>query len=263
MKKYITLTGLLSLALVTGCASDDAEGESDDGASAEDCQVQEHAMGIRWFQQGAEARALQEQTFRFASERLDQIVDDEGGSEGLAIITDLDETAIDNSALLARDMAECHDFTAWDTWGHWEQEGTPRLLPGALDFYNHADELGLTIFYLSDRFEENFDDTFATLEELEFPQVEEEQVLLLGDPKQDRRDGVEADYDVVMQLGDTLHDFDGEFADADLEEQQQMVEEHSDRFGDDWIVLPNPTYGEWEDADLDEWDAEFEVDDEQ
>lgn len=247
------------MVLVSGCASADS-GSSDEAAETQDdCQIQEHAMGIRWYQQSGEARALQEQTFRFATQRLDEIVEEKGSTEHLAIATDLDETAIDNSQLLARDMAECHDFTTWDTWGHWEQEGTPRVLPGALDFYNHADELGITIFYLSDRFEENADDNLATLEELGFPQVAEENLLLLGDPKQDRRDEIEKDYDLVMQLGDTLHDFDGQFADVDLAEQQDRVEENRERFGDDWIVLPNPTYGEWEDADLDVWDAELEI----
>lgn len=248
------------MVLVSGCASSDSEDADNAAGSQEDCAIQEHAMGLRWFQQSGEARALQEQTFRFASQRLDDIVEEKGSAEGLAIATDLDETAIDNSDLLARDMDQCHDFTTWDTWGNWEQEGTPRLIPGALDFYKHADELGIMIFYLSDRFEENADDNLATLEELGFPQAEEENLLLLGDPKQDRRDEIEEDYDLVMQLGDTLHDFDGQFADVDLPEQQERVEENSDRFGDDWIVLPNPMYGEWEDADLDQWDAELKTD---
>lgn len=259
MKKRLTSVAILAMALVTGCASSGADNADEAAGDQKDCQVNEHAMGLRWFQQSGEARALQEQTFRFASQRLDDIVEEKGSAEGLAIATDLDETAIDNSELLARDMDECHDFTTWDTWGHWEQEGTPRVLPGALDFYNHADELGITIFYLSDRFEENAEDNLATLEELEFPQVEEDNLLLLGDPKQDRRDEIEEDYDLVMQLGDTLHDFDGQFADADLAEQQERVEENSDRFGDDWIVLPNPMYGEWEDAELDAWDAELKT----
>lgn len=248
------------MVLVSGCAASDSEDADNAAGSQEDCAIQEHAMGLRWFQQSGEARALQEQTFRFASQRLDDIVEEKGSAEGLAIATDLDETAIDNSDLLARDMDQCHDFTTWDTWGNWEQEGTPRVLPGALDFYKHADELGIMIFYLSDRFEENADDNLATLEELGFPQAEEENLLLLGDPKQDRRDEIEEDYDLVMQLGDTLHDFDGQFADVDLPEQQERVEENSDRFGDDWIVLPNPMYGEWEDADLDQWDAELKTD---
>lgn len=253
-------TAALTVAAVTGCtAAEDGGGESEATAAAEDCEVREHAMGVRWFQQSAEAKALQGQTYRLAEQRLDQLVEDAPEGEDLAIITDLDETTIDNSQLLARDMAECHDFSTWDTWGHWEQEGQPTLIPGALDFFERADELGVSIHYISDRLEENKDDTLATLEELDLPQVSEEQVQLLGPPKEERRADVVGDYEVLMQLGDTLHDFDAAFADADLETQRELVDEHAERFGDDWFVLPNPTYGSWEDAELEVWDAELEI----
>ncbi|MDS2173445.1 HAD family acid phosphatase [Nesterenkonia sp. CL21] len=238
-----------------GATSDDAAAE--DAETDEDCAVLEHAMGLRWQQQSAEAKALQAQTYRLAEQRLEELVDEADG-EDLALITDLDETAVDNSELLARDMAQCHDYTDWETWDHWEREGTARVIPGALEFFERADELGVTIVYLSDRTEENLDDTLAMLEELEFPQVEEDQVLLLGPPKQERRESVEAEYELIMQLGDTLHDFHEGYAGADLEEQHDLIEEHADRWGDDWFVLPNPTYGSWQEAELDEWDAEME-----
>jgi predicted secreted acid phosphatase len=38
---------------------------------------------------------------------------------------DLDETVLDNTPLLARDMEQCHDYTKWDTWGDWEKQGNP------------------------------------------------------------------------------------------------------------------------------------------
>lgn len=281
MRRMLAGLGAFALLAGTACAAEgngaddveedaaavedtDADGEdaadADGEGAAEDCDVREFAMALRWQQQSAEAKTLQTQTFRLAAERLEELVDEaDGDAEDLAIISDLDETALDNSELLARDMAECHGYTDWETWDHWEREGTARVIPGALEFFERADELGVTIFYLSDRTEENFDDTAAMLQELDFPQADQEdQILLLGPPKQERRESVEADYELIMQLGDTLHDFHDGYAGADLEEQHELIEEHADRWGNDWFVLPNPTYGTWEEADLDEWDAEME-----
>ena len=236
-----------------------ADAPGGEAATASECAVTEYAMGLRW-QQGAEAQALQGQTYEFAAKALDDAVAQAPDGEDLAIMTDLDETAIDNSELLSRDLAQCHDYSTWDTWGDWEQNGEPGLIPGALDFFSYADSLGVDIFYVSDRTEENKSDTLATLEALKLPQVGADNVLLLGPPKAERRAIVESDHTLVMQLGDTLQDFDGAFADASLDEQERLVEANADKFGTEWIVLPNPTYGNWAEADLEEWDAPLTTD---
>lgn len=237
-------------------------------------------MGLRWQQQSAEARALQQQTFAQAEKQLKQLLEEyEDSEEGSgdqakspAIVTDLDETIIDNTQLLARDLEECHDYSDWSTWGHWEEEGEPALIPGALEFLKAADEMGVKINYISDRQEENLEPTLKTLRELGLPQLGEDEdsadseeagnpdnLLLLGPPKEERRDKVRENHHILMQLGDTLHDFDPRFADADLAEQQKLVEENAEHFGRDWIVLPNATYGSWEDAELDAWDKPLQT----
>ncbi|WP_249976536.1 5'-nucleotidase, lipoprotein e(P4) family [Vreelandella olivaria] len=243
-----TMTGCLLLPLAGQSMADDHAG----------CAQAEYAMGLRYQQQSAEIIALQRQGFELATYRLAEQIEEYDGSADLAIITDLDETVIDNSALLVRDMQACHDFTAWDTWLHWEREGEPTLIPGAKEFLEYADEQGVAIYYVSDRYEENKQHTLDTLEALQLPQVSEERVMLLGPPKTERRAIVADQYTLVMQLGDTLHDFAGEFAGADLEEQRALVNDHAERFGHDWIVFPNATYGSWSEADLEAWEAPFE-----
>ncbi len=223
------------------------------------CAQQAYSMGLRYQQQSAEAEALQRQSFALATYRLKEQIEEHGEDADLAIITDLDETVLDNSALLARDMAECHDYTRWDTWKHWEREGDPRLIPGAKAFLDYADEHGVAIFYLSDRYQENEADTIATLEALDLPQVSEDSVMLLGPPKAERRAKVVDEHTLVMQLGDSLHDFDGAFADADLAGQHALVKENAERFGQDWIVLPNAAYGDWSDAELTAWGVPLET----
>lgn len=242
------LAGLTSLPMQAAFAGDSMV-----------CAQATYAMGLRYQQQSAEAAALQRQGFALATYRLEDVLEAHGEDADLAIITDLDETVLDNSALLVRDMEACHDYTTWDTWKHWEREGAPRLIPGAKAFLDYADEHGVAIYYVSDRYQENEADTIATLEELGLPQVSADSVKLLGPAKAERRADVVADHTLVMQLGDSLHDFDGVFADADLAEQRRLVEEHAARFGQDWIVFPNASYGDWSDADLDAWDAPLEV----
>ena len=250
---------VVSILAAAGCARADQGGKgAEESHNSGNCEVQERAMGLRWQQQSAEAQALQSQTYRLAGERLEEKVK-QGKSQNLAIITDLDETAIDNTELLARDMTACHDYSLWDTWGHWELEGSPSAIPGAVEFFHKADKLGVSIYYLSDRTEENLDATIASLKGLDFPQVSKDRVMLLGPSKEERRTRIQREHEVTMQLGDTLHDFAGDYAHANLDQQRQLVEKDAEHFGGDWFILPNPTYGSWDNAELDEWDAELEV----
>lgn len=225
-------------------------------SSASECPVAEYAMGLRYQQQGAEAKALQRQSYALATRNLDTLVGNTPFKKRahLAIITDLDETALDNTPLLARDLIACHDYTTWDTWTDWELHGDPTLIPGAAAFFAHADRLGVSIYYISDRYDENKPSTLATLRQLGLPQVSDAHVLLLGPSKAVRRASVSADHKLVMQLGDSLPDFDGAFKGVDLATQQRLVEQNAAHFGWDWIVFPNAAYGKWSTAALDAWD---------
>lgn len=216
----------------------------------------EHAVAIRYQQQSAEIKALQRQCYALATLRLQAAVDAAGGQgQGLAIMSDIDETILDNSAVMAHAMTldERHDNI--ETWKLWEREGDPHLIPGAADFLALADRLGVTIFYVSDRFDENKMAAIATLSRLGLPQVDADHVLLFGPPKSVRRAAIESDYRIILQLGDTLHDFDGGFATDDLQHQHRLTEDHAHRFGVDWIVFPNAVHGKWMDAEIMPWKA--------
>lgn len=215
----------------------------------------ERAMAIRYQQRSAEVKALQRQCYALATLRLRAAVEANGGTgAGLAVVSDIDETILDNTAVMAHAMTLEHHNNI-ETWKLWEREGMPHLIPGAADFLAMADGLGVTIFYLSDRFDENKLATIATLSRLGLPQVSAAQVQLFGPPKAERRAAIEKDHRIVLQLGDTLHDFHGAFADVTLDEQHRLAEDHADRFGDDWIVFPNAAHGTWMEAELYPWDA--------
>lgn len=271
MKKALVPVLIVLLVLVSGLAvylgvtRDKDSDDSEDAKTSEaaKCAVQAYTMGVRWQQQSAEARALQGQTYDLATERLDEVVKNASDDEDLAIMTDLDETAVDNTDLLARDIAKCHDYAPFDDWSDWEQKGQPRLIPGALEFFKHADELGVDIYYVSDRTVENQKDNEASIKKLGLPQVESDHVLLLGPSKAERRAKIQKDHELVMQLGDSLADFDGDFKDAPLDKQKKLVKKNQSKFGKEWFILPNATYGSWSDAKLSEWDSPLVTEDDE
>ncbi|WP_110657106.1 HAD family acid phosphatase [Salinicola halimionae] len=247
----ILLPWMLSSIVTLGMASTVQADDVDDKT----CPPEAYAMALRYQQQSAEIEALQRQSYALATAKLQQKIAANPDVDDLAIMTDLDETVIDNSALLVRDMQACHDFTGWDTWKVWEREGHPRLIPGARAFLNYADANGVTIFYVSDRYQENKASTLDTLAALRLPQVDETHVRLLGPSKGERRAAIERDYDLILQLGDSLADFSSDFHHADLKDQHRRVAEDSAHFGEDWIMFPNASYGSWSDADLEAWAA--------
>ena len=213
----------------------------------------DHRIAIRYQQASAEVRALQRQCYALATLRLRDAVDAAGGGAGLAVVSDIDETILDNSAVMALSMDHHHRLDNLDMWKLWEREGDPHLIPGAAEFFALADRLGVAIFYLSDRTDENKMATVATLARLGLPQVRAERVLLFGPPKASRRALIERDHRIVLQLGDTLHDFDGIFAGAALDDQHRLAADHAHRFGQDWIVFPNAAHGTWVEAELRPW----------
>ena len=254
------LRSATSIGLVAATLSLAAPALAQDAAPAA-CPVQEFAMGLRYQQQSAEVRALQLQGYALARANLEAAIAKAGSPAGLAVVSDLDETAIDNSALLVRDMQKCHVYDTWDTWGDWELRGKPTPIPGALEFFDFADKVGVAIYCISDRFgePENKAATIATLKELGFPQVSDETVLLYGTSKAERRAVVSKDHKIVLLLGDTLHDFDGVFRKAPTDVKRAEVDKNAAHFGADWIVFPNSTYGDWSTAPLTAWDAELVV----
>ncbi|MDC0609167.1 5'-nucleotidase, lipoprotein e(P4) family [Vibrio sp.] len=245
-------SSLLSLSLLSLMASAPVLADSEQGL----CQPKAYEMALRYQQQSAEIKAIQIQAYTLATYRLKEILQETKKSpKDLAVVLDLDETVLDNSPLLVRDMENCVDYTTWDTWSDWEKKGHPTLIPGAKDFIDFADKSGLNVYYVSDRFGENKPYTIKTLEELDLPQAEESHVLLYGTPKEARRQSIADNHDIVMLLGDSLPDFAAEFKNKkDTKYNRELVEKEASHFGKDWIVLPNASYGAWKKAELNAWE---------
>ncbi len=211
--------------------------------------VQKYGMSLTFQNRSAEVQALQLQAFNIAAHRLKETLKEHPEAKNLAIVTDLDETVLDNTDVFVNDLKRCEDYTHWKSWDAWEQSGQPKLIPGSLDFLNYANQQGVKIFYISDRSEKYRASAMRMMKQLNLPQVQSDQILLYGTSKEQRRQAVSQDYEIVLLLGDTLHDFSDAFSNHQTPaERAEAVAKNKDKFGERFIVLPNVSYGAWSEA---------------
>jgi len=211
--------------------------------------IREHSIqALLWQQQAAEYKALCHQAFNLAKLRIDEIVgENKHFKRPLAIITDVDETVLDNSPYNAKMVLTDSNYKR-ETWIDWGNEIKAKPVPGALAFFNYAAKKGVTIFYLSNRYNVQKEATIKNLIRAGFPNVDSTHVLLrtTTSAKKPRRDSVAYKYQIIMLLGDNLSDFSEEFDKQSTKNRNNLVEKMANDFGNKFIVLPNPMYGDWE-----------------
>lgn len=217
-----------------------------------------------WFQSAAEYRASAQQVYATARRQLEAALA-ESSDRPAAVILDLDETALDNSAFEARMVRRgiTYDHKAWLEWVN---ESAAGPIPGALEFLAYARSRGVTPFYITNRKTEEEPATRRNLEKLGYPLSTTEDTLLVraerkeweSNDKAPRRDWVASRYRVLLVLGDDLNDF--VFAQGKtVEERRQLVESNLPMWGTKWLILPNPMYGSWEKAVTGEGTPECEA----
>lgn len=212
-----------------------------------------------YVQASAEYRACCLQAYNLAERRLAEKL--ASAPKNPAIILDLDETVFDNSgfqAMLTRSGLG-FDMRLWDMWQekHAEDVG---LVPGAKEFLGFAKAKNVAICYITNRDEKYRAGCKAVLERHGLS-VPDEQLLLAGktSDKTERRTAIAEKFTVLMLVGDNLRDFDDVFryekgierlplveTATAIAARDNKVDEHKAKFGGDWIILPNPMYGEWQ-----------------
>jgi len=217
-----------------------------------------------YVQTAAEYHALCLQTYRCAYEcLLRRLADPPKGDLPFAVILDLDETVFDNTRYQAWCYRNGQTFGD-DTWAAWEKESNAdevTLIPGALEFIHKVDRLkpAVKVLFVSNRRDKA--GTLAVLSRrgLDGNRDAEKRLYLRtnGRDKDGRRKEIEKAYRVLLLVGDNLGDLSSVFAPetkdkTDFDQQTAAIQsrinkviEHRDRFGYDWIILPNPIYGDW------------------
>jgi len=220
-----------------------------DTAKLQSCESVIKEYPVLWQQQAAEYRALCYQAFNIALLRISQIPKEKFKKERLAIITDLDETILDNSYSEAQLIKEGKQHSA-QSWKGWTDRSAATAVPGAVEFLQMARKKGIAIFYISNRDTASVPSTLINLKKLKLPDAAETHMLFLSNTssKEARRQLVMKKYNVVMLLGDNLNDFMRVFEQKPITERFGETDKVKNEWGKKFIVLPNATYGEWENA---------------
>lgn len=237
--------GLLLIILTTAILSETATSPPPEQAD------NEYQIGaVLWQQASAESRALQYQAYKLARLMLDRDFRLHQKSRlKRAVIVDVDETVLDNSRYQAELIVSRQPFTA-ASWIDWCNRAKASAIPGAVEFLRYAATRGVRVFYVTNRRETEKRGTIANLKRLGFPDVSEETVVVRTDvsSKEPRRQSISRRYRIVLLFGDNLSDFSNAFEDKTPEERVAAVEATREKFGAEFIVLPNPMYGDWESA---------------
>ncbi|KGN80272.1 Outer membrane protein P4 [Porphyromonas cangingivalis] len=247
MKAIKTIVLLLGMTSMTSCALFQRQSRND--AEISNMPFAKLYTSV-WMQRAAEYKALCYQAFNVAETHLmKEVKDTKNKKRKLAIITDIDETFLDNSPNSVF-QARKNELYQDEEWHRWCAMASADTIPGGLDFFKKAAAQGVEIFYISNRSEKDRKGTLTNLQKFGFPNADDAHLLLRTNTsnKDERRQKVLAKYHVIMYLGDNLGDFSSAFDKADEDGRNAALFGIKESIGTKFIVLPNPNYGTWESA---------------
>ena len=223
---------------------------------------EQNIMSVLFQQTAAERLAGSLQTFRSAKQALDNALADSSWSalpgqavygKKPAIIVDVDETVLDNTAYEARMILDGTKYP--EGWVSWGKEAAATEVPGAKDFLNYAASKDVTIFYVTNRVVELKKATKKNLTKLGIPWDKTKDTVLMrgennwGSDKGPRRTFVGNEYRVLLMIGDNLGDFvDAKDNNLNPSNRKNIVSDYADYWGVRWFMLQNIAYGDWEGA---------------
>ncbi|ORE99116.1 5'-nucleotidase, lipoprotein e(P4) family [Aurantimonas sp. 22II-16-19i] len=247
----------LALLLAGPASAQEAKSAGEDAAAPAPNDLLNAAL---WMQRAVEYKANSVGIYALGRIRLDEALADDTASaldQGdaadlpAAVILDLDETVIDNSAYESGLVTTNADYQS-KTWDEWTKAKDAKPVPGSLDYLKYADAKGVKIFYVTNRKADQEEATRANMEALGYPMGGNVDTFLMRDEKPDwgsdktsRRAFVAKDYRVVALFGDNFNDFTGA-ASGTLEEREAAYDRLQSHFAEDWFMLANPAYGSWE-----------------
>ena len=197
-------------------------------------------------QRSAEYKALCYQAFNIAHLRIDQF-NRERSPKPKAIMTDIDETILNNSPYEAHQLLQGKDYDD-ASWNDWTSMGAADTMPGALHFLQYASAAGIEIFYVTNRGEREREGTLKNLKKFNFPNADNVHLLLKGNTssKEERKNVIAETHTIVLLMGDNMNDFSFLFEKKNPDDRSKVADDFAADFGNRFIVLPNPVYGDWE-----------------
>jgi 5'-nucleotidase (lipoprotein e(P4) family) len=266
-RSVILVTSLLTL---TACAASIVEQEVEQQVEPD----AEPGHAIRWAAHSAEYQALSLQIYAQATRDLPQLIANESwsaipGHEGAsgkppAIILDVDETVV--SGVDMELTMETFTTVRQYEWGLTHQTIPIR---GVAEFVNAAEDLGVEVFFVTNRpCESRSDTTDRCIQEQSVVdlvaeigiETDRKHVLMnLERPewnkeKLSRRLHIAESHRVIMLFGDDYGDFvacsrakpGAPCATvATQKSRSEALDTYKDYWGNGWYILPNPIYGSW------------------
>lgn len=210
--------------------------------------IQENSIqAVLWQERAAEYKALCYQAYNTAHLQFDKLIaENKDAAKPLAIITDLDESVMDNSPFNGEMVLKDRNYSKKD-WIEWGDEKSAKALPGSVDFFKYAAAKGVEIFYISNRYPEQRQATLDNMNGYGLPFVDDNHLMLRGEKssKAERRAEVEKNFKVIMLIGDNLADFSDLYESQLSDRRNALTDSLRADFGVSYIVLPNVIYGDW------------------
>ena len=202
--------------------------------------------GAVWQQKASEYKALCYQAYNTAKMQLDILLQ-QSYSKPLALVTDIDETILDNSPYQVH-IALQHEEYADASWMEWTKKVDCDTVPGALSFFGYAKSRGVDVFYITNRLETERDATLKDIQRWGFPDAVNSHLTFktTTSGKEPRRQIVADTHEIIMLFGDNLSDFSAVFDKQPADIRNAATRDNAALFGTKFIVLPNAMYGDWE-----------------
>lgn len=196
-------------------------------------------------QRAAEYRALCLQGYNIAKVRIDNYAAQTVKTK--AIITDIDETILDNSPYAVHQAYIGKEYDS-PSWYEWTDKAAADTMPGAADFLKYAASKNIEIFYITNREQRERASTLKNLQHFNLPNADETHLLSkqTTSSKEARRQEVMKAYEIVFLMGDNLADFSYLFDKKTEAERRINTDLSAAEFGKKFIVFPNANYGDWE-----------------
>lgn len=200
-----------------------------------------------WYQNSGEFKALCYQAYNIGKLRLVEELK-KTHTKKPAVVLDIDETVLDNSVSGAIELRENVGWSR-ESFEKWVSLKKAVLIAGAKDFIDYARSRNVQIIFISDRYVSHINDTYDNFTNLGLVTDKANFYFLeKGRNKEMRRQEVLSKFDVLLYFGDNLRDFDKDWDGKTSEERRNLVNLRAKEFGDKFIVLPNPLYGDWENS---------------
>ena len=243
-----TITHSLLIVLITVACGTQKEVPVATSEPASGQLSQQNVDATVWFNTSAENYYLFQQTYYYATGQLLKRMNEPAtDNRPPAVVLDIDETVLDNSPYMLSLIQQGETFTE-ETWERWVNEANANLLPGVKEFLTFCEESGISVFFISNRSVKHLDATMNNLTKYGLSNVDPDHVLLreIDSDKSDRRARVLNEFRVLLFIGDNLRDFDEIFKERSKEYGKGTVREELQNMLPQYIILPNPMYGQWQ-----------------